>query len=401
MVRLLALFISLFLFFPLSAQKKEISQARSNIKSRSNLESAESSMRELLKDSANKSNIKIYLTLADVIKTQYEVINEKFYLNEAADTAKFFNTLRKMFLAYESLDSIDMQPDNKGRVKLKYRKKNAEYLNKYRSNLYNGGVYFVNKNDFESAYGLMDSYIDCKAQPLFSSYVAGNADSLYSSAAFWTMFCGLKLAKPDSILKHSDLALTNNKYRRRAFVYMSEAYLMKRDTIKYINTLRRGFSENKKSKFFFTRLMDYYNDSNMLDSAMAIVDEALSCDGNNTLFLFAKSNVLLNMGKYAECISISNSLIERNDTLPDVFLNAGVSYLNLALALENDNKNSNANKNTVLDYYRKALPYMEKYRVLAPEDKERWAPSLYNIYLKLNMGRKFEEISGILSKMRK
>ena len=42
-----------------------------------------------------------------------------------------------------------------------------------------------------------------------------------------------------------------------------------------------------------------------------------------------------------------------------------------------------------------------KLKLLAPEDKERWAPSLYNIYLKLNMGRKFEEMSDILRKMRK
>lgn len=399
MVRLLALFISFMLFIPVFAQKKEISQARSNIKSRSNLESAESSMRELLKDSANKRNIKIYLTLADAIKTQYEVANEKFYLKEAVDTAKFFNTVRKMFLAYQSLDSIDMQPDSKGRIKLKYRKKNSEYLSRYRPNLFNGGVYFVRHKNFDSAYGMMDSYIDCKRQPLFSDYVDNNIDSLYSSAAFWTMYCGVKLSRPDSILKYSDLALSNKKYRRRVLVYMAEAFLMRGDTSNYVNTLQRGFSENKKSRFFFTRLMDYYSNSNMLDYAMSVVETALRSDSNNTLFLFAKSNMLLNMGKYIDCISISDSLIARNDTLPDVYLNAGVSYINLALSLENITKSDSRKK--MLSYYRKALPYMEKYRALVPEDKERWAPYLYNIYLKLNMGRKFEEISSILHKMRK
>lgn len=43
---------------------------------------------------------------------------------------------------------------------------------------------------------------------------------------------------------------------------------------------------------------------------------------------------------------------------------------------------------------------MEKYRQMMPDAKEKWAPSLYNIYLKLNMGRQFEEISGIIRKMR-
>jgi tetratricopeptide (TPR) repeat protein len=147
--------------------------------------------------------------------------------------------------------------------------------------------------------------------------------------------------------------------------------------------------------------MDYYTSVNQLDSAMSIVDSALESDGNNTLFLFAKSNLSLNMGKYEDCISISDSLIARNDTLPDVYLNAGVSCLNLALALESDVANKKKNSKKILDCYKRALPYMEKYREMAPDDKERWAKSLYNIYLKLNMGRKFEEISGVLRKMRK
>ena len=137
----------LFLFFAILtsiisfAQKKEINQARSDIKSRSNLEQAESSMRNLLNDSVNRQNIKIYETLADAVRAQYEVANEKLYLKEQYDTVSFFNTTYRMFLAYESLDSIDALPDKKGRIKLNYRKKNSVYLDKYRRNLYNGGLF--------------------------------------------------------------------------------------------------------------------------------------------------------------------------------------------------------------------------------------------------------------------
>ena len=140
---------------------------------------------------------------------------------------------------------------------------------------------------------------------------------------------------------------------------------------------------------------------NRLDSAMAVVDAALACDGNDGLFLFAKSNLLLNMGRYEECIAISDTLLARNDTVPDIYLNAGVSYINLALAMEADIKTKRKKQKQILGYYKKALPYMEKYRVLAPDKKENWAQSLYNIYLRLNMGRKFEEVSDILRKMRK
>ena len=103
MMRFLFLLLSVFLFVPAIAQKKEIRQARTDIKNRSNLENAESSMRNLLKDSVNRRNVKIYHTLADAVRAQYEAVNEKLYLKENTDTAAFFNTARKMFLAFESL----------------------------------------------------------------------------------------------------------------------------------------------------------------------------------------------------------------------------------------------------------------------------------------------------------
>ncbi|WP_298450921.1 hypothetical protein [uncultured Prevotella sp.] len=398
-MRQFILFFAIFISIAVFSQKKEISEARSNIKSRSNLEKAESSMRNLLKDSANRQNIKIYETLADAVRTQYEVANEKLYLKEQYDTVSFFNTAYRMFLAYESLDSIDALPDKKGRVKPKLRKKNSVYLDKYRRNLYNGGLFFVQKKNYSSAYDLMDTYLDCAQQPLFTDNKYVNNDNVASSAAFWTLLSGYKLNRADSALKHLNLALTNKPYRRRTLQYLSEIYLMKGDTLKYIETLRLGFDENKKSKFFFLRLMDYYNGKNLLDSALNIADTALASDKDNILFLFAKSNILLNMGKYSDCIVICDTILNKNNTLAEVYYNAGISYLNLAIGLEKSAASKRKNRTKILDYYKKSLPYMEKFRELRPNDKEKWASSLYNIYLKLNMGRQFEEMNSILQEL--
>ena len=77
MKSLLSFFFALLLAYPVFGQKKDISQARSYIKSRSNLDKAESLMLDLLKDSANRQNIKIYLTLAEAVRAQYDAANEK------------------------------------------------------------------------------------------------------------------------------------------------------------------------------------------------------------------------------------------------------------------------------------------------------------------------------------
>lgn len=402
MIRLLFL-LSFSLFFTIvSAQKKEISQAKDYIKSRENLEKAESMMRELLLDSANRRDMKIHTILAEALRVQYEKANEKFYLKEETDTSSFFKVTRRMFLAYEALDSIDAMPDKKGRVKIKFRKKNAQYLSKCIRNLYNGGLFFLRHKDYTSAYDLMDTYLDCRIQPLFSENNDKVCDSITcSSAAFCTIFSSYKLNRPDSALKYKELALDNVKYKNRTLQYLAEIYMQKKDTTNYLNTLKTGFKENNLSEFFFIRLMDYYNGKNYLDSALTIADSALLADKNNELYLFAKSNILLNMGNYQDCISISDTLLSRKSENPDVYYNAGVSYINMALLLENDIASRKKNNKKIIAYYKKSLPYMEKYRQLRPDDKHKWASSLYNIYLKLNMGRKFEEMSNILLKMQK
>lgn len=403
MKNLLLLILS-FSFFPItvSAQKKEISLAKDYVKSRTNLETAETLMRNLLLDSVNRSNIKIHTLLTESLRGQYETANEKFYLKEKTDTASFFKLTNRMFLAYEELDSIDAKPDKKGLVKIRFRKKNAQYLNKCRRNLYNGGLFFLRQKKYDAAYGLMDTYINCRNQPLFSDIKDNSEDSvIYLSATFWTIYSGYKLNKPDSALRYSKQALGSKRYRERALQYLAEAYLLKKDTANYVNTLKTGFRENRKSDFAFIRLMDYYNGKNYLDSALMVADSALAADKDNILYLFAKSNTLLNMGQYKDCISISDILLSRKSNIPDVYYNAGVSYINMALLLENDMVARKKNSGKITEYYKKALPYMEKYRSLQPEDKHKWASSLYNIYLKLNMGRQFEEISNVLLNIKK
>ena len=40
---------------------------------------------------------------------------------------------------------------------------------------------------------------------------------------------------------------------------------------------------------------------------------------------------------------------------------------------------------------------MEYYRLLMPDEKKKWAPPLYRIYLNLNLGRQFDEIDKLLN----
>ena len=83
--------------------------------------------------------------------------------------------------------------------------------------------------------------------------------------------------------------------------------------------------------------------------------------------------------------------------MADAYYNAGVAYINKAIELDKQYTKANPKlRKQVIAYYNMSLPYMEKHRVLAPDQKDKWGAALYKIYLELNMGNKFDEIDRLL-----
>ena len=378
-----------------AAQKKEMSQARTILKSKRGPDQAERLMTGLLKDSANRENKRIYAIWYESVLMQYQAVNEKLYMKQRQDTAQFFELTRRLFSVAEALDSLDMKPDKKGRVDPEYRADNAEQLMKFRPNLLNACIYFVRKSDFQRAYQYSEAYMDCVRQPLFAGYHLDSIDPRMPEAAYWATYSGYRMNDPVLTLRHRHLALRDTSKTEFTLQYMAEARRLLKDDSLYMETLRMGFSHNPTNTYFFPRLMDYYTAHGDNEAALDVVDRALEADGSNTLYLFAKSTVLFNMGRYDECIALSDSLISMNDSLPDPYYNAGTAYLNKALKLHPLRQ-----KKQLRQVYQKARPYMERYRQLAPDQQRKWGPVLYRIYLNLNMGRQFDEIDQLLKTQR-
>ena len=382
------------------AQKKELSQARTYLKSGKDYDKAEKLMTDLLaKDSASRENKKVWLTWYQAVEKQYEAANEKLYLKQKYDTAQFFGFIHRMYLIAEGLDSLDARPDKKGRVRPEYRTNHAGKLDMLRRNLYSGGMWNVQKGNYETAYGYFDRYVDAARQPLFTVYDYDTRDTLLPQAAYWTVFCGYKLQRPDSTLRYSAQAMRDSSKVAFVLQFMSEAYRQQGDVAGWLATLHEGFNRYPEHPYFFPRLADYYTEQDKPDAVLALTEQGLREHADNQLFLLARSVVLLNTERYDECIEVSEHLIALNDTMPEPYFNVATVRLNQALALEEENE-PRKNRGRLTMLYTQARPYMEAYRKLAPEDQKRWAPALYRIYLYLNMGKQFEEIDRLLNKMK-
>ena len=377
------------------AQRKELSQARSYVKS-GNYDAAENLMTKLLKDSANRTNEKIYLTWYDAVRGKYDQGNEKLYLKQKYDTTALFTNVRKMFQILESLDSLDMRPDKKGRVNPAYRARHAAYLDIVRPNLFNGGSFYVRKGKWKEAYDYFETYMDCTRQPLFSAYAYDSIDSRMPEAAYWATYCGYKMNDPVLTLRYRKLALADSARADFTLQFIAEARRWLNDDELYLATLQEGFRRYPTFAYFFPRLIDAYTGMGQYDRALAVADSALAVNDSSELFLFAKSSALLRLERYSECIEWSARLIAINDSLPEPYFNAGTAYLNMASGMD-----ARKDKRLVKAAYQNARFYFERYRQMMPDQKQKWAPALYRIYLNLNLGKQFDEIDRLLNERKK
>lgn len=379
-----------------SAQKKEIQTAKDQVKAGKNLDQAAASMKKLLADSVNRTNRKIWTIYFDAVRKQYEQGNEKLYLKQKYDTAQLFNYTRQLFEVAFQYDSVETAPDKKGRRDFEFRKGHSDYLAHIRSNLYNGGIWFLNKKKYPDAYKFFDCYIECASQPMFKQHNYGEKDKHLPTAAYYAVYSGYKMKDPKATLHHSYEALKDTVHYNYMLQYLAETYMLEKDTARYVASLKEGFKRVPTFPYFFPRLVEYYVVRNQLDSAMTVVNEALTVVPDSDVYLAAKSNLLLEQGKLQECIEVSKKVIEVNQKLGDPYYNAGICYFNLAVEQDKNSHNSRKVKEQVEENYKKALPYLVKYREMEPKEQGKWAFPLYTIYLNLNMGKEFDEIDKVM-----
>ena len=362
------------------AQRKEMGQARTLIKN-GKYDDAEKLMTPLLKDSAHQRDKRVWSVLYDIAKGKYTQANDKLYLRQKQDTAAFFALARNLTTVAETLDSLAPE----------HRRSLAAEQNTHRVNLFNGGIYFVRKAKWQEAYDYMETYIDCDRQPLFSAWHYDSLDVRMPQAAYWATYSGYMLHDPVLTLRHRRLALRDTARADFTLQFIAEARRWLKDDELYLATLQEGFRRFPLFPYFFPRLFDVYTSRGEYDRALAVADSALAVNDSSQLFLFAKSTTLLSMGRYAESIKIGEKLISINDSLPEPYFNVGTAYINIA-----DRLDAKKERKLVKQAYQKARPFMERYRELMPDEKQKWGPALYRIYLNLNMGRQFDEIDRLL-----
>ena len=349
----------------------------------------------------NKERAKIHYTAALLEESLNGVENQKAYLKQPYDTARFFNKLCDMYRQLRQCDSVDYLPDYKGNVRPSFKKKTQVLRQKHRRNILSGGKFFLAKKNYASAYPFFDLYCSYKEE----SKKEEHPDSLYSNAALWATLSAFLSENYSGTIKYADEAIGYLDSARAAVLqeYKVRSYAKLDNDSAWVATLKQGIVSFPQHDYFFVQLADWYHSQRNYKEERALADKLIARTGGKAIHYYAKSKSYLAEDNFNVCITYADSTIALADDFADAYYNKGIAYLNMAVISQEmackDVKNPQytVDKQKTQILYREARPCMEMVRRLQPDKQERWASPLYRIYLNLNLGKEFVEIDRLLN----
>ncbi len=335
-------------------------------------------------------------------KRRSEKEMENAYLRKPYDTLQVYNSALNMCKYYFKCDELAQIPNEKGKIKNKYRKSNSAAILAERGNLINGGIQFFNEEKNKEALEFFGMYVDLGEQPMFADNEEVKNDTLVPQIAYYASLAAMKMEDYPSVLKYAPKAKDDKEVGKYAMEFVSTALKAEGDTVKWIASLQEGVQKYPEHPFFFGNLIDYYSNNKKYDEAMAFADEMLAKDPQNAFNLYVKGYLYHNMGDYDNAIEYYKKTIEADPNYAEAYSNIGLIYClkaqdfsSHATSDVNDPKYA-ADQQTLKSFYEQARPYYEKARQLKPDQKDLWLNGLYRVYYNLQMGPEYEEIEKLM-----
>lgn len=385
------------------AQEKNVKEAKSIANEmKPDFAKAEELINQALTNPETKDNAATWDVAGYIQKKRSEKEMENAYLRKPYDTLQVYNSALNMCRYYFKCDELAQIPDEKGKVKNKYRKANAAAIMAERGNLINGGIQFFNENNNEKALEFFATYVDIAKSPMFEKENLLQTDTVLPQIAYYASLAAAKLENYPKVLEYAPYAENDKEVGKYAMEFISTALKAQGDTVQWLASLKNGIQKYPEHSFFFGHLIDYYSNNNKYDEAMQFADEMLAKDPNNTFYLYVKGYLYHNMKEYDKAIEFYTKTTEIDPNYAEAYSNIGLIYCLQAQDFSeqattdvNDPK-YNEDQVTLKAFYEKAKPYYEKARELKPDQKDLWLNGLYRVYYNLNMANEFEEIESMM-----
>lgn len=386
------------------AQDNLVKEAKS-LFSAGKLDEAAAKLAPALTSADTKDKAAAWNLMSDI---KYKIYNDEFQkraLGQQFNTDRMVNSLIEAFKAAEECEKYDVQPNEKGKVKIRFRKANATRYASERQWLYNGGVFQYQADNKKGAIDAWGAYIESAKSPIFQE-IQLPADSMIADATYNTALLAYQQKDYEMAKKYAEMATTypgkvDDAINMKLFI-MKETSQTKADSVAYLAELKRLHAAQPDKEQYFNLLQDYYAHADDNVALKAWAKEETTIDANNKMAWALLGEAEMNDENWDPAIENFKKAYELDQTWIPVVYNIGICLNSKAIALNDalmDKKTmalTKENAEKVKDVLREAKIYLEKTKELDPErETTHWVYPLYRIYYSLGDKAKMAELEAI------
>lgn len=358
-------------------------EAREALKTGRNLDAAEKSMAVYAVAETTPPSERSYaLNLAAQLARKSSLVdNENMYLKRGGDTVRYFGCLQRMADYIIRCDSIENLPDERGRMRFTFRKKNRKMINRYRTNLLEGGKWFMNHGKHAEAVKMFVTYHKCDTD-------CWQIETDRNRISYWIVVSAYASGNMSAVLDYWKNAQAYGHNPVQLLRYKLDALYALGDMAQWELVIKSAIDLYPCEQYFVLTYIDHLRKQRLYAEAIALCHKVLRKCSDTVNYNYALALCSYDVRDSDACIAASDKVIT---ALPDhavAHFFKGMSYLSKALDTNN--------KVEARELYVKARQPLEVYRRLRPEHKDKWAPALFKVYYALNMGAELAEIETIL-----
>ncbi len=231
--------------------------------------------------------------------------------------------------------------------------------------------------------------------------VVTDGENLIDTAIFYNMgMAAFNANEYDKAIEYLNEAARYGYNRGTTYVWISNAYEQKKDTVKALDILMNGFQEYPNDKDLMNGMIQTFINLKRKKEAVKYLDMAIEKNPSDVNYYLAKGDLLKDNADgdnailcYQKALDIEPANFIALYNLGVIYFNRGVNQLKVLDTIPvNDNVAYEREMKKSEVWWKKSLPFMEKCHEIKPSDatvKE----SLGTLYYRLKMMDEYKAIS--------
>lgn len=395
--------IAVFSAGTLFAQKSAVKDAERAL-DRDDLKEARILIKQASENKKTADDPETWKIMGDIGNKAFDLERTNAMLGKKTNDKTMYDGLYESYYPYLKADSLGQLPDDRGRVRNKYRDDIADILRANHPFYINGGVYYNDQKDYKKAADFFQIYWDIPTLPMFEDKKdAFVLDSTYQTIKYYAIITAIQAEDHKRAVAMLERASKEPFIENSAFkesdIYelMASEYVSLGDSAKFLETLKLGAERFPSSKYFIPNLINVFIRQGDTEKAMNYLDQAIKNDPSNACDLNSvKGALLAEKGEYDAAEQEYNKALAQDPNCERALEAIAVNYILQAqklkekTAMMTDRQQQIANDKITVNYYLKSLPSLEKFTSIlkerkAPEDDiESALLKLRNVYYNLS-----------------